>query len=175
MKTKTQREEVLSELKATLTASEAIVVCKFEGMTVGEDQALRSTLRESGATYRVISNRLARLASTGTPYESSLADQRGMTSLAIPGEDLVGTLKAIVDFAKKSEAFTFTGGVVEGRDLDEKQVSALSKMPGKAGLQAQLLYMINSSAQRLLGVLNAPGRDIAAVLQQGVEKEKFHE
>ena len=35
--------------------------------------------------------------------------------------------------------------------------------------------MLNSSAQRLMGVLNAPARDIAAVLQQAVEKKKFNE
>ena len=46
-------------------------------------------------------------------------------------------------------------------------------MPGKEELYAKLLYLINAPAQRLVTVLNAAGRDLAVVLGQGVEKEKF--
>ena len=175
MKSKGQKRASLKRLRAQFDDSPAIVVCKFEGLTVAEDQELRGALRDIGGRYQVISNRLAHRAAIGTPYESTLSGQRGMTALAFPGEDVVGSLQALVQYAKEHASFTFTAGVVEGRALDVDQLNALSKLPGKEGLHAQLLYMINSSAQRLMGVLNAPGRDIAAVLQQGIEETKFSE
>ena len=46
-------------------------------------------------------------------------------------------------------------------------------MPGKEELFSKLLYLINAPAQRLATVINATGRDLAVVLGQGVEKEKF--
>ena len=123
----------------------------------------------------MVSNRLAHRAALDTPFEKALAGQRGMTALAFPGEDVVGALKVLVDYAKQNECFAFTAGVVEGRGLDVDQLNGLSRLPGKEGIHAQLLYVINSSAQRLLGVLNAPGRDVAAVLQQAVTEKKFNE
>ena len=175
MKTKAQKQTMLAHLKGSFAESPAVVICKFEGLNVTQDQALRSQLRDLGAKYQVVSNRLAALAAKDTPFESALAGQRGMTALAFPGDDLAGALKALVNYAKQEEPFLFTAGVVEGRELDAAGLDALSRMPGKEGIQAQLLYLINSSAQRLLGVLNAPGRDVAAVLQQGVDKNKFNE
>lgn len=175
MKSKADKQEILAGLQAKFAASPGMVVCKFEGLTVAEDQALRGALRSVGGRYRVVANRLARRAAQDTPFEAALAGQRGMTGLAFPGEDVVGALKALIAYAKDQDHFSFTGGVLEGRELDADQLNELSKMPGLPGLQAQLLYMINSSAQRLLGVLNAPGRELAAVVHQGVEEKKFNE
>jgi large subunit ribosomal protein L10 len=175
MKTKEQKQASLKRLRSQFDDCPAIVVCKFEGLKVAEDQQLRGALRSIGGRYQVVSNRLAHRAAMGTPFQSTLAGQRGMTALAFPGEDLIGSLKALVQYARAHASFTFTAGVVEGRTLDVDQLNALSRMPGKEGLHAQLLYMINSSAQRLMGVLNAPARDIAAVVQQAVEEKKFNE
>lgn len=174
MKTREQKQTTLDQLRAEFDGTPAVVVCKFEGLTVAEDQQLRGVLRELGGRYRVVANRLAERAAKGTPLESTLRGQRGMTGLAFPGEDVVGSLKALVEYGKEHASFKFTAGVVEGRAMDVDQLTALSRMPGKEGIQAQLLYLINSSAQRLMGVLNAPGRDVAAVVQQGVEKERFN-
>ena len=174
MKTKAQKQEILADLKHGFAANPAIVVCKFEGLTVAQDQELRGAIRDLGGSYRVVANRLALLAARGTPFEEALTGQQGMTALAFLGEDLISTLKALVAFGKQHEQFSFNGGVVDCRTVDLDQLSELSKLPDKAGLQVRVLYLINSSAQRLMGVLNAPARDIAAVLQQAVEKQKFN-
>lgn len=173
MKTKADKQAILTSLKGEFLGADAVVICKFEGLTVAEDQQLRGALRSLGARYRVVSNRLAHIAAKDTPYEAMLQDQRGMTALAFPGEDLIGAVKALVGYAKEQEHFSFSSGVVEGRALDIGGLTELSRLPGKEGVYAQLLFLINSPAQRLLSTVNAPGRNIAAVVQQGVEHEKF--
>ncbi len=173
MKTREQKQEFLADLRRSFEASPAIVVCKFRGLTVSDDQRLRAAVREQGGSYRVVANRLAHMAAKGTPYEGTLAGQRGMTSLAFLGEDPVGTLKALVAFARQQKQFRYTAGVVDGQALDLDGLVEMSKLPDLAGLQVRVLYLVNSSAQRLMGVLNAPGRDVAAVVQQAVEKQKF--
>ena len=50
---------------------------------------------------------------------------------------------------------------------------ALATMPGKEELFSKLLFLIQSPAQRLATVINATGRDLAVVINQGVEKDKF--
>ena len=173
MKTKADKQEILTSLKGDFASAGAVVICKFEGLSVAEDQDLRGMLRSHGARYRVVSNRLAHLAAKDTPFEKSLENQSGMTGLAFPGDDLIGAVKALVNYAKEQEHFAFTSGVVEGRALDVSELGELSKLPGKEGIYAQLLFLINSPAQRLLSTLSAPGRNVAAVVQQGAENGKF--
>ena len=62
---------------------------------------------------------------------------------------------------------------MDGKLLTREEVKALATMPGKEEIFSKLLFLINAPAQRLATVLNATGRDLAVVLGQGVEKEKF--
>ena len=61
----------------------------------------------------------------------------------------------------------------EGRVVSIKDVEALATMPSKEELMSKLLFLINAPAQRLVTVMNAIGRDLAVVINQGVEKNKF--
>lgn len=46
-------------------------------------------------------------------------------------------------------------------------------MPGKDELFSKLLFLINAPAQRLATVIAATGRDLAIVVNQAVEQNKF--
>jgi large subunit ribosomal protein L10 len=74
--------------------------------------------------------------------------------------------------AENSE-FTFKLGIVDGKVLTVEEVKQLATMPGKEEIFAKLLFLINSPAQRLATVINATGRDLAVVINQAVEKDKF--
>ena len=173
MKAKPIKEQELSYLRGEFEKSPTVVICKFEGLTVSDAGALRSDIREKGARYRVVPNRLARLAAKGTVFEAPLAEQRGMTALAFADDDPIGLLKSLVDYKKSHEVFSFTAGVVEGRVLDVDALNELSRLPGREGLYAKLLYLINAPAQQLMGVINAPARDLSIVVDQGVKENKF--
>ncbi len=175
MKSKATKSAELEQLRGELEAGPAIFICTFEGLKVEEDFQLRKQVRESGGKYYVVHNRLARLASAGTPFEKSLADLRGMTSLAFSPDDPVGLAKTLVAFTKEHPVFQFKAGVVEGRVLDVDQLNELARLPGRTELFAKLLFLINAPAQRLLSVISAPARDLALVVNQAVEKKKFSE
>ncbi|MEZ5393575.1 MAG: hypothetical protein R2724_12050 [Bryobacterales bacterium] len=90
-------------------------------------------------------------------------------------DDPVGLMKALVEQAKTTKVFGFRAGVVEGQILDEQGLDALSKMPGKPETQSKILFLLNSGAQNMVGVLNAPARDLVRVLQAAVDEKKFAE
>ena len=69
--------------------------------------------------------------------------------------------------------FQFKLGIVDGKLLSVDDVKALATMPGKEEIFSKLLFLMNAPAQRLATVINATGRDLAVVIGQGVEKEKF--
>ena len=173
MKTKSIKEQELSYLRGEFGQSPTVVICKFEGLKVSEAEFLRNEIRAKGARYRVVPNRLAKLAAKDTAFEAPLAEQRGMTALAFADDDPIDLLKTLVEYAKRNPVFTFVAGVVEGRVLDVDALNELSKLPGRDGLFAKLLYLINAPTQKLMGVINAPARDLSIVIDQGVKENKF--
>ena len=168
MKAKSVKQTELDSLRQAFADNPVVVLCSFQGIKVEEDFQLRKKIRQTGASYRVISNRLARIAADGTPVAKALEGVKGMTSVVLTNDDPVGLMKALMEEAKTTKVFGFRGGVVEGQVLDEKGLDQLSKMPGKAETQSKILFLLNSSAQNLMGVLNAPARDLVRVLQAAI-------
>jgi large subunit ribosomal protein L10 len=173
MKTKVVKSQELEQLRKELERAPAIFACGFEGLKVEEDFQLRRQVRQHGGSYRVLKNRLARQAAQGTPYADVLSKLQGMTSLAYTVDDPVALVKGLVAYAKDHPVFQFKAGVVEGRVLDVGAINQLATMPAKEELYAKLLFLINAPAQRLVSVLAAPARDLAVVINQAVEKNKF--
>ncbi len=69
--------------------------------------------------------------------------------------------------------FTFKLGIVDGKVISIDEIKQLATMPGREELFSRLLYLINAPAQRLATVIAATGRDLAVVVNQAVEQNKF--
>src|ERR1700674_4138852 len=98
-----------------------------------------------------------------------------MTSVAYTSNDPVALAKALTAYAKINPAFTFKAGIVEGRVIDVKAIHDLAALPPKEQIFAKLLYLMNAPAQRLVTAMNAVGRNLAVVVDQGVKENKFKE
>ncbi len=167
---KTEKVKLLTkELEASTTA----IIGTFAKLTVAQDFELRKVVREAGGKYRVLKNKLAAISSEGTKVESALKGLKGVSAVAFTSGDPVALAKGFSKWVGDNAEFQFKLGIVDGKLLTVEDVKALATMPGKEELFAKLLFLINSPAQRLATVLNATGRDLAVVLGQGVEKEKF--
>ena len=168
---KTEKVKVLArELENSTTA----IVGTFTKLTVAKDFELRKVIRQAGGKYRVVKNKLAAVSGTGTQVEAALKGLKGVNSVAFTAGDPVALAKVFAKWAGDNAAeFQFKLGIVDGKLLDVSEVKSLATMPGKEELYSKLLFLINAPAQRLVTVLNATGRDLAVVLGQGVEKEKF--
>ena len=152
-----------------------MIVSTYTKLTVAQDFELRKALRSSGAKYRVVKNTLAERAAKGSKIEEALKNLTGVTSIAYTEGDPVALAKALAKYAKDNPEFTFKAGVVEGRVISIKEIEALATMPSKEEIYSKLLFMLNAPAQRLVTVMNAVGRDLAVVIDQGVQEKKFKE
>ena len=168
---KNEKVELLAkELKGSTTA----IIGTFSKLTVAKDFELRKVIREAGGRYRVVKNKLAPIAGEGTKVEDALKGLKGVNSVAFTSGDPVALAKVFAKWAGENAEFQFKLGIVDGKLLNVEEVKALAKLPGKEELFSKLLYLINAPAQRLVTVMNAAGRDLAVVINQGVEKEKFN-
>jgi large subunit ribosomal protein L10 len=173
--TRAKKTEQVEKLGKDLKNVSSLIVTTYNKLTVAQDYELRKTLRSSGAKYTVVKNTLAELAAKGTKAEGVLKDLAGVTSIAYTSGDPVAMAKALSKYAKDNPEFTFKAGVVEGRVVSINEIKALATMPSKEELHAKLLFLINAPAQRLVTVMNAVGRNLAVVVDQGVQQKKFKE
>jgi len=171
--TRAKKAEQVEKLSKDLQNVSTVIVTTYTKLTVAQDYELRKQLRSSGAKYAVVKNTLAERAAKGTKVEGALKDLAGVTSIAYTEGDPVALAKALSKYAKDNPEFTFKTGVVEGRVISIKEIEALATMPSKEEIYSKLLFLVNAPAQRLVTVMNAIGRDLAVVINQGVEKEKF--
>ncbi len=173
--TRAKKIEQVEKLGAELKNVSSVIVATYSKLTVAKDFELRKALRTSGAKYRVVKNTLAERAGKGTKVEDALKTLEGVTSIAYTEGDPVAMAKALSKYAKDNPEFTFKTGVVEGRVVTIKEIEALATMPSKEELYSKLLFMLNSPAQRLATTIAAVGRDLAIVVNQGVQEKKFKE
>lgn len=173
MKKKADKRKDAEILKSDVLSAPHMFVAGFEKLTVAQDYELRKAVKGAGGDYTVVKNTVAGKAAQGTPAEKLLDGLRGMTSIAFTTSDPVGLAKALTTYAKNNQNFTFKAGMVEGRAIDVKAIQDLASLPPREEVLAKLLFLINAPAQRLVTAMNGVGRNVAVVIDQGVQNSKF--
>ncbi|MGI9449581.1 MAG: 50S ribosomal protein L10 [Geminicoccaceae bacterium] len=164
-----EKLEIVESLRGVFAGAGVVVVTHFQGLNVADVTELRRGMRDAGATFRVTKNRLAKIALAETSFDP-LADLfTGPTAIAY-SEDPVAAPKAVVDFAKKNEKLVVMGGGLDGNLLTAAEVKALASLPSLDELRAKIIGMINTPAQRIASILQAPGGQIARVLAAHAEQ-----
>src|SRR3984957_2026622 len=167
------KTEKVKKLASELESSTSAIIGTFAGLTASKDFELRKAVRGAGGSYHVVKNKLAARAAEGTKIEAALKGLKGVSSVAYTSGDPVALAKALSNWVKDNAEFTFKLGIIDGKVIDVREIAELATMPGKEELFSKLLFLIQSPAQRLATVINATGRDLAVVINQGVEKGKF--
>lgn len=162
---------IVESLHGVFEQAECVVVTHYKGLTVAEISELRRQMREAGATFRVTKNRLARLALADTQFEPLQGLFEGPTAVAYSA-DPVAAPKAVAGFAKKNDKLKVVGGGLGDHLLSAEEVRALADLPPLDDLRAKLLSLLNTPASRLVGLLQAPGGQLARVLAARAESEQ---
>ena len=170
------RPEKIAEVKAItdrFKEAQSIVMADYTGLTVHQMTAFRAQCRDKNIECRVVKNRLAKIAADNAELEILKDHLKGPTALVMGPESQTEPAKVVVDFAKDNEALTIKGGMVDGQFLVPDQVVALSKVPSKDELIAQMMGSINSPltgiAGTVNGVVSALARALDAVAKQKAE------
>lgn len=133
------------------------VLVDYKGITVEEDTKLRKELREAGVHYFVEKNTMLLRAFKECGIEGFEEALNGTTALAVSNDDQTAPARILGKFAEKAgdEKFNLKAGYVEGEVYDQAGVVALSKIPSKDTLLAQLVGSLQGPLQKLAATLNA--------------------
>ena len=160
-----QKATAIDELTDSLQRATLAVLTDYRGLKVGDLQALRSTLRPFGAEFHIAKNTLTRIAAERVGIEGLTPVLEGPLALVLAYDDIVGTSKAITDFARTSRILTVKAGVLNQRVIQPAEVEALATMPSREVLLGRALGLMVSPLARTVGVLSGPSRSLAYLLQ----------
>lgn len=146
---------VIEELTSRLAHAKFAVVSDYRGLTVPVISQLRRELKQSNAEIRVAKNTLLRLAIKGTPFESMDPFLVGTTAVTFADGDPVAPAKVLVNFIKTNPKLEIKTAVLDGKLLTADDLKALSTLPGKDELRAQLLAVMLAVPTTFVRVLSA--------------------
>ncbi len=169
---KADKERVVEELSERLRAADSLIVADYRGLTNAQLAAVRSKLREHGATFTVVKNTLTRRAAEAAGAESLLALLEGPTAIAFVQSDgdPVAVAKALADTARDTKVLALRGGVLSGKAMAAVDVEELAKLPSMNLLKSQLVGVIVAPLTQLVGLLNAPLRDLVGLIDARIDQ-----
>lgn len=165
-----EKTGAVEELKKMFSTAADYIFTDYRGLTVSQITELRNKLREQHTSYRVVKNRVAKLAlkDLGQPEVDELLT--GPTAVALPAEESGPVAKILVEYGKDNPV-AIKGGIIDGRVFNLEQMEAFSKLPTRDELIAKLMGTMNAPIQNLVYTLNAVPQKLVRVLQAVADKK----
>jgi ribosomal protein L10 len=170
-----QKETSIVELKERIGRAPSLYLTDFTGLNVKAMTQLRRSLRQSGAEYIVVKNRLAQRAFSETSGLPDIGGSfQGPTGVVFGFGDAVATAKALADFAKEHDQRpAFKLGLMDRKVLEPAQIARLASLPPREQLLAQLAGVMQAPMASLAAVLEAKVQEMAGLLDAlRIEREK---
>jgi large subunit ribosomal protein L10 len=171
MPTEAKRETV-EDLRAQLDASHTMIVSEYRGLKVKEISEIRRALHQQGVTYRVVKNRLMRIAAQDTAVAEALPPMLiGPTAIAF-GTDEAATAKAVIDATRPYRIVRIMGAVLGDQVIDADAVTRLAALPTREVLLAEAIGAIAAPMSTTAGLFEAPLRDVAGLVQALIDQRQ---
>jgi large subunit ribosomal protein L10 len=149
--TKQKKTELLAVLTENLSKTASAVFVGFKGLTVAEVNEMRAALKKEGVKYAVVKKTLLTKALSEKGYEGTMPELPGEVALAhlTEGEDITAPARALQAFVKKfKEKLSFLGGTLEGKFLNQSEITGVAQIPATPVLRGMFVNVINSPLQR---------------------------
>lgn len=149
-----QKKEEVSKLAAEMKEAKLILLTDYRGINVTDVTELRTNLRNTNATYRVIKNNITRRALQEAGIEGLDESLTGPTAVIMSNEDYLEPSKAIYEFSKDNEYYKIKGGVIEGKVMNAEEIITLAKLPSREVLLSMLAGALLGNISKVAVALN---------------------
>lgn len=164
--------ESVSDLRGKLERGKVVIAADYTGLDVATMSALRRKLKESGCEILVAKNTLTKLASEQVGKGALAASLAGPTVLVLGYGDPIKSARVLDEYVRSTRiTLKIRGGVLGAQAMSRQDVERLAAIPSEKELMAQLAGQLLASVSMLMGVLNAPVRGLATVMQRSAEKQ----
>jgi large subunit ribosomal protein L10 len=161
-----EKVETIEDLKSRLDGVKTVMLAEYRGLTVLQLSELRKQLRAVSAEYKIVKNRLARLAIASSALAGLSTELKGPTGMVLAKGDPVSVAKTLQTFARTNQALVLKVGLVDGQVLQPAGLKALADLPSREALRAQVVGALTGPLTQLVSLLQAPHRELAYVLSE---------
>jgi large subunit ribosomal protein L10 len=165
-----EKSATIQEIAAQIEGSEAIFAVDYRGISVSQAADLRSKLREADASFRVVKNRLTKIAADKAGEQRLTELLEGPTALTFVRGDTAAAAKAIATFNKEHDVLTYKGGFMGETALDADGFKAIARLPAREVLIGQFAGVVASPITGIVRGLNALIQGLASQLGQIAEQ-----
>jgi large subunit ribosomal protein L10 len=166
--TREEKNTIVQELVAQLKAAPNVYVTDAGGLTVAQVNELRRMSFKAGIAMRVVKNTLLRKAmeASGIDYSGTFSELKNQSSVFFAGDNYKAPAKLIKDFRKKGDKPSLKVAFVEESVfIGDEQLTTLESLKGKFELIGEVIGLLQSPIQKVLGQLSSGGTTIAGVLK----------
>lgn len=167
-----KKKAIVEELHEKFSKSKIVILTDYKGLDVAAVSDLRKRLNEINVEFKVVKNTLLARASENTYVEAIKDDFKGPSAVAVSYDDPVAPAKVLTEFAAGNDKFEVKLGVLGGKRLDVAAIKALSSLPAREVLLAQVLSAMNGVPTALVRVLNAVPQKLLYALQAIKEQKE---
>jgi large subunit ribosomal protein L10 len=160
-----------NRIRNSIKESDSVFIIKYSGLSSPDMSALRQSLSGKNASLFVVRNSVAKRSFKETKLEGLIKYVDGPCGLIFIKDEPVGVSRVICDFVRDHEKLKLEGGFLKDRFIEKKDIEALSKIPSKEVLRAQLVMVLNSPIFGLAMVLNQTLRKFVYCLEQIRQKK----
>jgi large subunit ribosomal protein L10 len=160
-----EKKRIAEDLQQRFEKSSIVILTDYKGLDVASMNALRRKLREANTEYQVAKNSLLVRASEGNDVTLIKDLFKGPSAIALTFDDPVAPAKVLTDFVKENEKLEIKAGVLNGKIVDVAAIKALSALPSREVLLAQVLSAMNAVPTSLVTALSDVPRRLVNVLQ----------
>ena len=165
-----EKQAIVAALTEQLKNASSGVLVDYKGITVAEDTALRTELRQNEVQYGVVKNTLVRFALNNVGLEGLDDVLNGTTSLATSAGDPIAPMRVVNKYVKQlNDKFVIKGGFMDGKVISLEEIQALAELPSKEVLQAQALGMMLAPITSLAIVLKAIAEEKGGFVEAAAE------
>lgn len=165
-----EKTTAVAEIASQIEESEAVFAVDYRGISVPQAAELRTKLRDSDASFRVVKNRLTKLAADQAGREELKELLEGPTALTFVRGDTATAAKTITAFNREHDVLVFKGGFMEDLALDSERFTAISRLPGRDVLIGQFAGVVASPITGLVRGLGSLISGLALQLGQIAEQ-----
>jgi large subunit ribosomal protein L10 len=165
------KQAAVAELVELFKEADTAIVSDHRGLSVADMVKVRRELRAKDIQYRVIKNRLAKIAAEQADRSELAPLLIGPSAIAVGGADESSLAKGLLDAIKPFDV-EIRGAALNGVTLDADAVKALAALPGREALLAQLAGGLASPLSTMASLLAAPLRNLGYGLQQLKEQRE---
>jgi large subunit ribosomal protein L10 len=165
-----EKSAAIQEIAAQIEESEAIFAVDYRGISVPQARELRSKLREADASFRIVKNRLTKIAAEKAGEDRLAELLQGPTALTFVRGDTAQAAKAISAFNKEHEILAYKGGFMDATVLDADSFKSIARLPTRDVLNGQFAGVVASPLTGLVRGLGSMIQGLALQLGQIAEK-----